>query len=34
LYQNGETLIRKRPIAFLFIGLILANWIWNIFKKL
>jgi hypothetical protein len=33
-YQNGETLIRKRPIAFLFIGLILANWIWNIFKKL
>ena len=33
-YQKTETLIRKRPIALILIGLILANWIWNIFKKL
>ncbi|MFM2230886.1 MAG: hypothetical protein RL607_2144 [Bacteroidota bacterium] len=33
-YQKTEAIVRKRPIAIALIGLVLANWIWNIYKQL
>lgn len=33
-YQKSEAFLRKRPVAIVLIGLVLANWIWNIYKQL
>lgn len=33
-YTRAEKLIRRRSVAIILIGLVVANWIWNIIKGL
>ena len=34
IYEGTERLVRKPKIAFVLIFLVIANWIWNIYKAL
>ncbi|MFZ9718959.1 MAG: DUF2752 domain-containing protein [Chitinophagaceae bacterium] len=31
-FLNAEAMMKRKPIAILFFGIILSNWIWNIIK--
>lgn len=33
-YERAESFIRQKKVAIVLIGLVVANWIWNIFKAL
>ena len=33
-YKDAERFLRRPKIAFLFLSLVLINWIWNIIKDL
>lgn len=33
-YKDAERFLRRPKIAFLFVSLVLINWIWNIIKDL
>lgn len=33
-YKDAEKIIKMKPVAAVLIGLLLANWVWNIYKNL